>query len=338
MTKLLVCLLFAAAVVAANPFVETYLNEVSVDSTHQFVELHCAPMPQSVDLSGWRILTSLSTCTLTCQLQYDSCLVVDSAALAIGDIGHGTFRLNPLGDSVSLVDTFSHVQDQVHFPRYPTGYKRAPLPPATGSIALWNYDDFEDQSMNWYIDSTPTPGWENDDYGRIAGSITGTGGITLDEACVYASGTNGRCHCGLYQQTGYTISGLGAGKYEVRAYAYHQGHSYQATYPESVSLGYDGAVSGINFVLPATGVAEAPAAPSLSSMRVSSRSLLLSGDGTAPVNVQLYNQVGLRVSEFRLGPVNGEKRIELPAKLAPGVYFANCRLGERTLKTKLVLY
>jgi hypothetical protein len=53
MTKLLVCLLFAAAVVAANPFVETYVSEVSVDSAHQFVELHCAPMPQSVDLSGW---------------------------------------------------------------------------------------------------------------------------------------------------------------------------------------------------------------------------------------------------------------------------------------------
>ena len=139
MTKLLVCLLFAAAVVAANPFVETYLNEVSVDSTHQFVELHCAPMPQSVDLSGWRILTSLSTCTLTCQLQYDSFLVVDSAALANGDVGHGTFRLNPLGDSVFLLNDTGYVEDGVRFPKYPTGHGSAPQPPATGSLAFWNH-------------------------------------------------------------------------------------------------------------------------------------------------------------------------------------------------------
>jgi len=325
-------------VVAANPFVETYLNEVSVGSTHQFVELHCAPMPQSVDLSGWRILTSLSTCTLTCQLQYDSCLVVDSAALANRDVGHGTFRLNPLGDSVFLLNDTGYVEDRVYYPRYPTGHDSAPLPPSHGSIAFWNYDDVEGQSMNWYVDSTPTPGWENDDYSRIAGTVTGTGGITLDEACVYASGTDGYCHCGLYQQTGYTISGLGAGKYEVRAYAYHQGHSYQATYPESVSLGYDGAVSGISFVFPATGVAERPSAPLRPLMRVSDRALLLSGDGITPVSVQFYNQVGSRVGEFHPGPIQGEKRIELPATLAPGIYFAFARKGTSRSTVKVVLW
>lgn len=338
MIRFLVCLLFVATVVAANPFVETYLSEVSVDSAHQFVELHCAPEQQSVDLTGWQILTSLSTCTLTCQLQYDSFLVVDSAALANGDVGHGTFRLNPLGDSVFLLNDTGYVEDRVHFPRSPTGYDSAPLSPSTGSIAFWNYDDFEGQSMNWYVDSTPTPGWENDDYGRIAGIVTGTGGITLDEACVYASGASGRCHRGLYQQTGYTISGLGAGKYEVRAYAYHQGHSYQATYPESVSVGYSGAVSGINFVFPATGVAETPPAPLLPLMRVSGRTLLLSDDGTAPVNVQLYNQVGARVSEFHLGPIRAEKKIELPATLAPGIYFARAQVGTDRSTVKVVLW
>lgn len=338
MTKYLVCLFFAAAVVAANPFVETYLSEVSVDPAHPFVELHCAPMAQSVDLSGWLILTSLSTCTLTCQLQYDEFLVIDTEALAIGDIGRGTLRLNPLGDSVFLLNDTGYLEDRVHFPRYPTGYDSAPLPPATGSIAFWNYDDMEGQSMNWYLDSTPTPGWENDDYGSIAGTVTGTNGDTLDEVCVYASGANGRCHRGLYHQTGYSIGGLGAGTYEVKASAYHQGHLYQATYPESVFVGYSGAVGGIDFVFPASGVAEPPSFSRLPLIRVSGRTLLMSGDGTAPANVQIYNQVGVRVGEFYLDPVKGEKRITLPTTLAPGIYFAVAQEGANRSTVKVVLW
>jgi hypothetical protein len=338
MIKLPVCLLFAAAVVAANPFVETYLSEVSVDPAHQFVELHCAPMPQSVDLSGWRIVTSTSACTLTCELGDFEPLVVDSAALAEGYIGSGTLRLNPLGDSLLLLDDTGYVEDRVHFPRSPTRHDSAPLPPSTGSIAFWNYDDAEGQSMNWYIDLTPTPGEENDDYGVIAGSVTGPGGDTLEEVVVAADGLYGSCHRGLYQETGYGIGGLGAGKYVVRAFAYHQGHSYEATYPESVAVGYGQTVGGINIVIPLTGVAEYPPAPLLPLVRASGRILLLSGDGTTPVNLQLYNQVGSRVSAFRLGPIEGEKRIELPATLTPGVYFAEAQKGTYRSTLKVVLW
>jgi hypothetical protein len=92
MTKLLVCLLFAAAVVAANPTVETFLSEVGVDPTHQFVELHRAPRSEGVDLYGWQIVTSASACTLTCALEYGEFLVVDSAALAEGDVGYGAIH------------------------------------------------------------------------------------------------------------------------------------------------------------------------------------------------------------------------------------------------------
>ena len=339
MTKLLVCLLFAAAVVAANPFVETYLSEVGVDSAHQFVELLPAPDRGTINLSGWQIVTSMSACTLTCYVYtFDPPLLVDSAALAGGDVGYGSIRLNPLGDSVKVITDSGKVVDVVHFPRSPTGYDSAPLPPLHGSVAFLNYDDAEGQWMNWYIDSTPTPGWANDDYSRITGTVTGTGGITLDEAYVYASGLNGNCFCDLYRKTPYTIYGLGAGKYEVKAYAYHQGQPYQATYPESVSVGYSGAVGGINFVFPASGVAEKQPIVVRPLVQVLGRSLLLSGDGTAPVSVQLYNQVGSRISEFHLGPISGEQRIELPATLAPGVYFATCKVAERTLRTKFVLF
>jgi hypothetical protein len=212
------------------------------------------------------------------------------------------------------------------------------LPPATGSIAFWNYDDFEGQSMNWYIDSTPTPGWENDDYGRIAGIVTGTVGDTLEEVYVAARGQNGHCHRGLYHKTGYTISGLGVGTYEVEVSAYHQGHLYQATYAESVTVGYSQTVGGIDFIIPLAGVAEIPSVPLLPLVRVSGRALFLSSDGTAKIDVQLYNQVGARVSEFHLGPDRGEKRIELPVTLAPGVYFAVAQGGTRRSSVKAVLW
>jgi len=73
-------------------------------------------------------------------------------------------------------------------------------------------------------------------------------------------------------------------------------------------------------------------------MRVSGRALLLSGDGTAPVNVHLYNQVGSRVSEFQFSAFSGEKRIELPATLAPGIYFATAQNGTNRSTVKVVLW
>jgi hypothetical protein len=338
MFRPIVCLLFAAAVVAANPFVETYLSEVGIDSAHLFVEIHCAPMPQAIDLTGWQILTSTSACTLTYEMQYDEFLVVDSAALALGDIGHGKLRLDQLGDSVFLLDDTGYVEDHVHFPRYPTGHDSAPLPPATGSVAFWNYDDADGQWMNWYIDSSPTPGWVNDDYSTIAGTVTGTGGETLDEASVAAGGQYGSSGQGLYRQTGFSISGLGAGTYQVNAWAYHNGHNYHVVYPESVAVGYSQVVGGTDIIIPASGVAEVPSTGAQRLLRVSGRALLLSGDGTAPVDVQLYNQVGSRVNAFHLGPINGEKRIALPAALVPGVYFATAQKGTYRNTVKVVFW
>jgi len=330
MTKYLACLFFAAAVVAANPFVETYLNEVSADSAHQFVEFHCGPFGQPADMNGWQLVTSTSACTLTCELQWNEFLAVDSEALALGDIGHGTLRLNPSGDSLFLVNEAGDEKDCVYYPRY------APLPPATGSIAFWNYDCHAGQSMNWYIDSTPTPGSDNDDYSSIAGTVTGAGGITLADAGVYAEGTGG-FGC-FYQQTGYTISGLGAGTYAMHAWGHYNGQYYEGVYPESVTVGYSQEVVGIDFAIPPAGVAETQSAPVLPLMRVSGRTLLLSSDGTAPVDVQLYNQVGSRVGEYDLGPFSGEKRFELPTTLAPGIYFATAQKGTYRSTAKVVLW
>lgn len=336
MIKSLVCLLFAAAVVAANPTIETFLSEVGVDPAHQFVELHVAPYSRYISLWGWQIVSSSSACTLWCDI-YSDFLLVDSATLAEGEIGCGAIRLNPIGDSIMLVNDSGRVMDQVHYPRWPTGYDSAPLPPASGSIAFCTYCDSGFQWMNWYADSTPTPGEPNNNYSVISGSVTGTGGVILDGGCVYACGLNGNCYCVFGHQTGYGVYGLGAGNYEVTARAYYQGHWYTGTYRESVAVGYSQSVGGIDIVIALAGMAEAPPASLHPLLRVSGRSLLLSGDGTAPVSVQFYNQLGSRVAAFHLGTVNGEKRIELPATLSPGVYFATVQKGAYRNTVKVVI-
>jgi hypothetical protein len=333
----LTCLLFAAALVAANPYVETFLSEVGVDPARQFVELHCAPQSQSLDLSGWQIVTSTSVCTLTCELGYGEFLVVDSAALAEGYVGYGTIHLNPLGDSVMLVTDSGPVADIVHYPMSPTGYDSAPLPPGEGSIAFWNYDDMESQSLNWYVDSTPTPGEANDDFGVIAGSVTGTGGVTLDEVIVLASGRCGRCHKGLYHQTGYSIGGLGAGVYSVRAMVYHQGHSYQIAFPESVAVGYGQTVPGIDMVVPLTGVAEAPPAMAgwLRLVAFPPGTATIHSDRSAFVTVAIRDHLGRIMLKRGLSVRPGRTAVPLH-NLAPGVYFVSCTSGQTTIRKKLV--
>ena len=119
---------------------------------------------------------------------------------------------------------------------------------------------------------------------------------------------------------------------------YYNSNVYYGVYPESVTVGYSQVVSGIDLVIPLAGVAETQSTTSLPLMRLSGRALLLSGNGMAPVSVQLYNQVGSRVSEFHLGPIAGEKTIELPATLAPGIYFALAQKGINRSTVKVVLW
>jgi len=124
----------------------------------------------------------------------------------------------------------------------------------------------------------------------------------------------------------------------VSAGGIYNGQVYSGVYPESVTVGYSGAASGIDLVIPLSGVAETQSAPLLPLMRVSGRALLLSGDGVASVNVKLYNQVGSRVGKYDLGPIKGEKRVELPATLVPGIYFATAQKGTHRGTAKVVLW
>jgi hypothetical protein len=253
-----------AAVVRANPVVETIISEVGLyPDSSAWLELHFLPNEDGQDLTGWRIVTSTSACTLSCWLGPWDFIVVDSSLLAGRDSAHGTFRLNPVTDTVVVYrDTSPYPFDMwVYSPESAV----VPVPSVEASTSFWNEDAAMSQSLSWWPDSTPTPGYRNDDYGVITGAVFGVGGARPTYAWVYARGRTGRAEaCDWVGARQYTIRGLAAGKYEVSSYAEFPGGGGWAFYAESVMVGYSDSVAGIDLEFPYAGVAESwttPVAP-----------------------------------------------------------------------------
>ena len=87
------------------------------------------------DLTGWRITTGATACTLNCVLKPDSYIVIDSLALAFHALGAGRLRINPDSGLICLYQPDS-ICESLSYPRTMTGYGRAPPLPHGGSVAL----------------------------------------------------------------------------------------------------------------------------------------------------------------------------------------------------------
>ena len=148
--------------------------------------------------------------------------------------------------------------------------------------------------------------------------------------------TWGNAYVGCDANGRYVMSPLGPGTYEVSA---HGDSNYlPAYYPESVSIGVNGWQDSINMtVYPASVAEEYPEATAQVFLRQRGRRLILMADQPAMVSVSIYDDLGrVRMSE-QVVLKSGSNELALP-RFGSGVYFASCRLGIRTLKTKLVLY
>jgi hypothetical protein len=247
--------LLLSALAAGNPVLVTFVNEFGFDGDGLgWVELHAEPSAGDVDMTGWLLTTSTSICTLAYYLPVDGFLIVDSASLAGGQYGRGTFRLNPAGDHITVL-TDEQYSDEVEFPLLPAGQGRAPTPPNGGSVSVLNVSGAWMQTINWYIDSTPTPEQDNDDYSTVTGVVTWASGRGFYEVDVVASGPMGSTYCALSAsgQT-YETPGLGAGRYAVTAHGWPGGET--VSYPESVDVGYSQTLPDINLHFDSTGVEE----------------------------------------------------------------------------------
>jgi len=313
-------LLLATGVVFANPVVVTIINEVGIREDGQgWVELHSEPEPGWIeDLNGVQVLTASSVCTLTCSLRYDEFIIIDSAVLAQGIIGRGSFRLNPDSDRVVLIYPLPYPAESICYPVIPTGWRRGPAPPIGGSIAIFNDGS---TVINWYIDSTPTPGEDNNDYSTIQGTVTWDSGLQVSGGQVVVSGDYGSGVWEIYGQPAqYRIRGLGAGRFWVAATVNIVGHGLVTVpYPESVDVGYSQTVSGINIHITLPGTNETEMTNSQFPMTKTTivrgvLNLPQAGMTNAQLPITMLDISGRKVMALREGAndIRG---------LAPGVYF-----------------
>jgi len=333
--KLVVAALLGATCLAlANPYI-TVINEFAPgDGTNSWVELHLQPDDISWDswpLTGDVIRTSTSACTLNCWISMGQCIVIDSAALAQGVVGHGAFRLRPDSDFVSFGHSERFVlEESICYPRTPTAREAAPAPPNGGSVAYWTLEGGDYQSCNWYADSTPTPGMVNDDWSAIAGTLSADGVYEFSWLQVFARGQYGNCFAMESYASDYVVRGLGPGNYALEAWGWVDTVRYRGFYPESVSVGYGRIRSGINIRLGRyVGVADGalPLAPGIE-LRSAGRTLSALLHAPATVRLELLDLLGRQREVLYAGRLSaGMHRFEISSRAGAGVYFA--RLATR---------
>jgi len=321
----------------ANPILLTFLNEFSTDPEHQWVEISARPsaIPDTW-LTGWRIRTSCSECTLDCLLPQGGAIVVDSQALANHEVGSGTFRLNPDSDTIVLYTP--DWSDYVAYPVLPTDLGCAPGPPSHSSASFWNYDAAMDQCFNWYIDSTPTPGTGNDDYSTISGSVLVDSLPEYAELYVWASGPYGDyCFGHNYHGTSYSISGLGAGAYHLAAVMYTSHGTWQGERQDSIHVGYSQDLTGVTIDLRTVGVADrnqSRAGKAVIPSIVRGVLRLAPAPSLMPyASSWLLDAAGRKVLDLQPGPNE-------VSRLGPGVYYVTAGLrspGSRSVVRKVII-
>ena len=317
MKHITLSVLLLAALAAGNPVMLTIINEFGFDDNAQgWVEVHPSAIEWlGLDMTGWLLVTNTSVCTFAYTIPNDGFLIVDSASLAGGEYGSGTFRLDPAGDTIRMVPDARHREytDRVGFPVLPTGSGRAPMPPAHGSASFADVSGGWPPVKNWYIDSTPTPGQQNDDYSTVAGIVTWGSGHYFDWVDISVFGLMGRSFSNVTASgEAFEAPGLGAGRYQIAACGWY-GSGESLFYPESVDVGYSETLSGIILDFDPPGVEEGqqPTARGSRPAATVMRSL--------PVGMVAFDAMGRRV----LNP-------------KPGVFFVRERSavgGERSAVT-----
>jgi len=340
MKRLSFLLSFLAGLAAANPYVVTYISEFSTDTTGgQWLELHRLPGSGSRDMNRWQIVTTTSVCTLHCGLS--GYLVIDSANLAQRTYGSGKFRLNPDHDSIVLLDTNGWTVQRVSYPHDPTGESWSAAPPQGGSASFWNVDFAWAQAFNWYIDSTPTPGEENNSYGTIMGTVLLDSMLNYEDVYVYPYGRYaGECLSYGWVNPGYCIQGLGMGWYRVEAYVWTSHGALRGFFPDSLYVGQGETLAGIDIDLRGQGVAEQPELPAVVAPTLHAAGMQLVVFCPMPIDARLavHDLTGACRAVLYEGLLEpGVHRFDLTSRVGAGVYFARLASEDRTAVVKVIV-
>lgn len=337
--KVLIGLVFCISFIYANPILVTMLHEfqTSPDSLER-IELHQTPeqFSTTVNLSGCQIRTRAGIATINqgVILPAGGYITIDSTNTS------GIFSLGDLSDTIALYWS-SYLLDRVTYPRSTAIWYSVPTPPYGGSSCLYRTPySFPGDMINWYIDSTPTFGFVNDNWSSISGRVLNAQGQPVIGNFVQASSLTD-ISCAYTDSFGnYIIAGLGAGKYWVTVWA----HVQVGNYPESVYVGYSQNVLGININLPFVRIEQdnelslfnnliSVPSPTRNNSKIE---FVLPHENK--VLLKIYDAKGSLLKTLLNQKLNaGQHQIGLNMHLVPGVYFLNADIGKQRLTKKLIV-
>jgi len=345
MARVAVLSMVFVAVVSANPTIPVFFSEIQTapDSLER-IEFHVyAGWGGELDLSGAKIVTMAGIAVV------DSGTMLDSANYVVidGTNTSGTFALCDDSDYVRLyvpdvfVDTL-----RLRYPANPHwSHSGSWAPPSGASAALYAWSEYlpSDEMKDfytWYVDQTPTFGMRNDDCaGGVSGYVydrdSALNGATVRIASAF--GTSLMESGDAWWRGGpgdFDQVPTGPGRFEVTVE--YTGY-LPYTYPETIALApNEGREVSVYLQRPVA--TEEPEENAINcELHQRGRSLFLDADRPGTALVSVYDHLGRVRATKRVVLVAGKNELALPS-LGSGVYFAGCRLGERTLKTKFVLY
>jgi len=336
--KIVFCVVFCITFIYANPILVTMLHEfqTSPDSLER-IELHQTPeqFSTTVNLGGCQIRTRAGIATINqgVILPAGGYITIDSTNTS------GIFSLGDLSDTIALYWS-SYLLDRVTYPRSTAIWYSVPTPPYGGSSCLYRTPySFPWDMINWYIDSTPTFGFVNDNWSSISGRVLNAQGQPVIGNFVQASSLTD-ISCAYTDSFGnYIIAGLGAGKYWVTVWA----HVQVGNYPESVYVGYSQTIPNINISLPISGIEQylelSPPDNMISVQNPVRKDFKISFvlPYETEVLVKLYDTKGSLLKILVNSKLNGGyHQIGLNMHLVPGVYFLNIDIGKQRLTKKLI--
>jgi hypothetical protein len=327
--RIVAFLIAVVAISMANPTWEgIVINEFeTAPQWFERIELYSMLYPERYpfEIGGSQIVTNAGTAIIDSGVCFDSwstMVVLDSTNTT------GTFSLGDDSDYIraSLSNGIDTFYAEVS---YPGG---SWVPPRGASASLSHY---------YYIDVSPTFGAYNDDggggiWGHVRDQDSALNGATVRVKSAYGYGTLalGTHRDSLYGAGYFGLKPTGPGRFVVTV---ERTGYLPYTYPESIELAPNEGRE-LDIQLERSGVAEERAGrPALVGLHQRSRTLVLNADRPGTAVVSVYDNLGrVRMSE-KVVLASGSKGLALPS-LRSGVYFASCRFGEQTLKTKLVLY
>jgi hypothetical protein len=245
--RYLMILLMPSIIALANPIFDAYITEIqaSPDSLER-IEVFNPNYDYVWDLSNCQIRTNAGIAIIN-----DSTFIQPESYFVIGHNNtQGVFSLNDTSDSIVVNAHF--VEGVYKYPALPAGYEHGPTPPFNGSVALYTYSLGEPDFSNWYIDSTPTFGMENDDWSSISGRVLDQDSNPAYYHEISATGPMGGISYYTFSKEPYCLQGLAAGKYWVQARFSNNWYAY----PESIELGYNEHLAGYDIIFPFDAVHE----------------------------------------------------------------------------------